>query len=111
MRIKKDTLSLLEQDSIDHIMDHFDFERVHKAMVALNWKWGCMDSESLQVPEVADLKQCARRLLREAILRPEPDWGSGIGGFHVRKFEGEELKLAFVLEEWDADLTTGDCPY
>ena len=107
----RSSLTLLEQDSIDHIMDHFDFEKVHKAMVALNWKWGCMDSETLQVPEVADLKKAARRMLREAILRPEPDYTVATGGFHIQKLDGEELKLSFQLEEWCADLTTGECPY
>jgi hypothetical protein len=111
MRLEKNTLTVLEQDSIDHILDNFDFEKVHKAMEALDWKWGyIMDTGTLQVPEVADLKKAARRMLREAVLCPEPDCTVATGGFYVQKLDGEELKLAFQLEEWCADLTTGYCP-
>jgi hypothetical protein len=50
---------------IDDIIDEFDFEKVHKAMTALNWKWaipGTNDNGSLklQVPNLNRLKEFAR---------------------------------------------------
>jgi hypothetical protein len=110
MRIEKNTLTVLEQDSIDHIMDNFDFEKVHRTMEALNWKWGSLNADTLRVPHLVELKQAARKMLREAVLRPEPDYTVATGGFYVQKLDGEELKLTFQLDEWCADLTTGYCP-
>jgi hypothetical protein len=110
--MKKTSLSLLEQDSIDHIMDNFDFERVHKAMAALDWKWGnFIDSESYRIPDLCELRQAARMMLREAVLRPETGYTTTCGGFCVQKIDGEELRLSFVLDAWSADLTTGECPF
>ena len=28
-----------EQEMIDEVMDCFEFEKVHKTMIALEWKW------------------------------------------------------------------------
>jgi hypothetical protein len=50
-------------NEIDEIMDEFDFERVHKVMVALNWKWQCGD----ELPSIADLRRHARTLLRVVV--------------------------------------------
>ena len=50
---------------IDNIIDEFDFEKVHKAMTALNWKWaisitGDDGPLTLQVPTLDRLKEFAR---------------------------------------------------
>jgi hypothetical protein len=50
---------------IDDIIDEFNFEKVHKAMTALDWKWaipvtGDDGSLILQVPNLARLKAFAR---------------------------------------------------
>ena len=36
-----------EQEAIDNIMDYFDFNKVLKTMIALNWKWVKEDHKSL----------------------------------------------------------------
>jgi hypothetical protein len=50
---------------IDDIIDEFNFEKVHKTMTALDWKWaipvtGDDGSLILQVPNLARLKEFAR---------------------------------------------------
>lgn len=50
---------------IDDIIDKFNFEKVHKAMTALDWKWaipvtGDDGSLILQVPTLVRLKEFAR---------------------------------------------------
>jgi hypothetical protein len=45
---------------IDEILDEFDFEKVHKVMVALDWEWKHSD----ELPSPAKLRHHARTLLR-----------------------------------------------
>lgn len=81
-----------QQEVIDEIMDNFDFERVHKTMVALKWGWW-----NIGVPELSDIKKSARRLLKTSI---EENTCVGTGGFLVEK-EGDYISLKFVVAEWD----------
>lgn len=68
------------QEQIDEIMDNFDFEKVHKMMMAVNWKWA--NKESLySVPTVSELRTCARRLLYRTT--DEGIYACGTGGFNV----------------------------
>jgi hypothetical protein len=89
------------QTHIDEIMDHFDFDRVHKVMTALDWRWITAEHG---VPEKHELRQKARRLLTDA-------WRSeykrvGTGGFYAEyehdEDEGEALTLKFELESWSS---------
>ena len=80
-----------QQEVIDEIMDNFDFEKVHKAMTALDWKWG------KGIPDVWELKKSARRLLKTSI---EENTCIGTGGFLVDK-DGDYISLKFVVAEWD----------
>ena len=57
---------------IDDIIDEFNFEKVHKAMTALDWKWaipitGNDGTLELQVPSLSRLKKFARYLLINSI--------------------------------------------
>lgn len=64
---------------IDEILDYFDFEKVHKAMLALDWKWGSFNG-SARTPTEYELKQEAERLLREAWERKS---SVATGGFYA----------------------------
>jgi hypothetical protein len=76
-------------------MDHFDFDKVHKVMLALDWTY----HDSNGVPDKATLRRSARRLLQGCVERNI----GGTGGFvvHIDREYGS-LSLAFVVEEWDA---------
>lgn len=99
-------------DMINEVLAHFDFERVHEAMTALNWTW-----VDRGIPTRRDLKEEAERLMSSAIeqvLDPSNEehhdigWISATGGFKAMAWKTKKGKLAkvqleFIVTEWDAD--------
>ena len=88
---------------IDEIIDKFNFEKVHIAMTALDWKWKPTVSNTPAVPSISRLKEMARHLLRESIKHKVV----GSGGFeakYVPKVDNdpEYLHLKFILCEADS---------
>lgn len=81
-------------DQIDHIMDHFDFERVAKVMKLMNWTWS--DKEPPSIPE---MREEARRLLKSL---GDECVAVSTGGFYASKDGWGQLGLAFVITDWDA---------
>lgn len=87
------------QSKIDKIMDSFNFERVEKAMKAVNWKWASGD-----VPTQPELRAIARYLLNEVSkhsLAKDQHASHSTGGFKATKYHGDYLQLEFVLADWD----------
>ncbi len=69
----------------------FDFEKVRKAMVALDWRWSSCEG----VPSVAELYQRAEELLHQASERP---FNCSTGGFKAIYFEDEgRFEIVFIL--------------
>jgi hypothetical protein len=100
------------RDSIDTVMDNFDFGRVHTVMVATNWLWhrrgGSMDD--YYRPEVSDLRKRAREQLRETVdemqSRKLKEFAINCGGFRTHAWQEDEnakvyVQLEFVVESWD----------
>jgi hypothetical protein len=93
---------------ISQVMDQFDFELVHKAMRALDWRWlspGSPAPGSLEAPTISQIKQKARSLLTRMVAKPE-NLGMGDSGFMVNvlgydigtgAFDG--LSLQFTVEK------------
>lgn len=79
------------------VMENFDFNRVHRVMVNLDWKWVIGDGETT-VPSIYRLTRNAERLLREAAQHygEEEFYSCGTGGF-MAHLEGETLTLQFIL--------------
>ena len=93
-----------EQEAIDNIMDYFEFDKVLKTMIALNWKWVKEDHKSLkdlEIPSIERIRREARILLIIAI--EIKDYTSS-GGFEAEYKDGE-LSLKFVVEQWDESAT------
>ena len=87
---------MTDQEKIDEILDNFDFERVHRAMLGMNWTWQSCDC----VPNIADLRRKARELLKQLI---ESDYAEmGTGGIRVEK-RGDFLRLSFVVADWELE--------
>lgn len=82
---------------IEEIMHVFDFEKVHKAMTALNWTW-----RGEGVPDIPELKAQAIMLMREAWNRK---CSIGTGGF-MAEYEkenedyGPAIFLTFRIDEY-----------
>lgn len=79
---------------IKEIMTEFDFEKVHKVMEFLDWKW-----TDNGVPSIYMLKMTAKQLLSEVALSPNNDTWTETGGFRVEK-RFNKLSLSFVLTDW-----------
>ena len=86
------------EDKINEIIKNFDFEKVRKVMVALEWQWHGNDES----PTVGELMLSAQKHLTY-VCDKEDDWTVSSGGFEASKRNGM-LTLKFVVEEWDADL-------
>ena len=87
---------------IFEIMDNFDFERVHKVMETLDWKW----ASTRGVPTLRDIELMAQRLLYDVVkstLWPPSEIPRSLstGGFRagIRRFDGSinELYLEFIV--------------
>ena len=81
-----------DRDKIDDVMDNFNFERIHKLMVALDWCWSHVGG----VPELPDIKKWARQCLKDSIKTGT----CNTGGFEASYLECH-FDLKFVVGSWD----------
>ena len=86
---------------IDEILDEFDFEKVHRVMVALDWKW----HGSPDVPSIADLRRMARSLLQH-VVESKGLHSVGTGGFTAFMHYGV-LGLRFEVSSYEIELEKG----
>ena len=99
-----------KNEMIDNIMDNFDFGRVAKTMLALDWKWWDIPlSENDGIPLEADIRVTARRLLKglpDTFIKDS--YCTGTGGLYVKAwYENTDLvlmELTFVVSEWRVDV-------
>lgn len=90
-------------EEIEDILDHFDFEKVKKAMDALEWKYWDSEGDTVSIPE---LRKKARDLLKAVYNASNSDhWFGGSGGFEAERwmYPGDTKKylfLKFVVAEW-----------
>ena len=89
---------------INDVIEEFEFEKVHIAMTALDWKWiapnSAITNQSMAVPTIARLKQSATQVLISSI----ESGFAGSGGFVARYSNSEEpesFTLSFVVAEYD----------
>ena len=88
--------------AVNEVMDLFDYERVHKVMEFLDWKW--IDKG---IPEIYDLRVESRRLLEEVankvIEEGEEYYFVATGGFKAEAWKNDEgklgLRLNFILKD------------
>lgn len=85
-------------DPINHILDRFDFNKVRRAMLALDWKWTNTAAGKDRVPEIVDLRRAARTYLSVTHASVNPDAYIACGGFVARKDSDGCLILEFVVE-------------
>jgi len=87
--------------AINACLDNFRFDRVHRAMQALDWVWA---SCNMQVPNVRHIMDLADRLLGQAW---DGKYTTSTGGLEARYIApevidgveyGPDLELRFVLD-------------
>ena len=89
-------------EAVVEILDNFDFNRVKQVTDLLNWQYFNVEGQL----EVRDLRQMARKLLRDTVkeLDKEDTYNTGSGGFYVEGFNGgvkKYLVLKFCVTEWN----------
>jgi hypothetical protein len=98
------TLTDNQYETIMDCLDEFDFDKVHKVMFFLNWRY----SDCNDVPTVEYLRKKTRKYLietaKEAIQR-KGEFICGTGGFRyeAKFYENDYLwiRMAFIIEDWD----------
>jgi len=90
-----------KQDILDEIFEDFDFEKVEKVMIFLDWKWASYHYESNRVPTIEKMKEHVVNLFNSYYenVVGELTEHSGItsGGFTLRYQQGKYI-LDFVVE-------------
>ena len=85
------------QNQMDEVMDWFDFEKVHRCMVALNWTW-----YDVGVPDVPTMRKKVREYMVDAY---RVNGAVGSGGFEVEYNEDtKSFKVRFVVADWDTEV-------
>ena len=85
-----------QQAQVDYILDRFDFDRVHRAMVALGWNWHRTEEGMDLVPSKTDLRRSSRDLLCNALSLSSGYMSSG--GFVARRDDDGYVTLEFVID-------------
>lgn len=85
-------------NQINAILDRFDFDRVHRAMVALDWRWHKTEEGPNCVPSRVDLRRAAREMLAWAASQKTGGY-HGSGGFVARSYPDGDLCLTFEVED------------
>ena len=88
------------KEKVEQIMENFDFEKVHRVMVALEWEWYFGRGGS-GIPSVKSLKERAGELLSNVgdLICEGDTITSSSGGFEAKNADGC-LSLSFIVEEW-----------
>jgi len=95
-----------KQKAIDNIIENFNWEKVHTAMVALDWRW----QDDYEPPTTGALFRHAVDLLHYAYdeaIENRCDYSVRTGGFYARALVNEEtkevesLRLAFEVCSWE----------
>ena len=103
-------MSRKQSDMINEVLAHFDFEKVHNVMKAINWTWA-----GEGVPSIKVLKEEAENHLNSAVeqaLSPnntehhEVGWISASGGFKATAWKHKDntlarIQLEFIVTDWD----------
>lgn len=87
---------------IESIMACFDFNKVHKTMALLDWRWenGEVCGQDYRIPTLLEVKAEARKLLEQITEPGNTAIAISCGGFEVTKCAGR-LRLVFIVDEWE----------
>ena len=85
---------------IKMILESFDFERVHDAMVEDNWTW--LHAAGGGVPTIEELQEQAIYSLQEVCFTRGKYFKMSNGGFEAERYKGA-ITLRFIWESIVAD--------
>lgn len=91
--------------AINRVINAFDFERVHRAMQAVEWVWQ-FDGGVRRTPTVAEMMDTVRELAADMFSGGSR--GMATGGFYLNQTPYEEgrylLELSFSVEDASTEL-------
>ena len=93
----------LIETMVTAVMEDFDFDKVHRVMVSLDWRWTIENGERT-VPSSYRMMKTADRLLRDCAQHyGDKEFHScGTGGF-MASLDNGTLALQFILTESASD--------
>ncbi len=93
---------------IEEIIDNFDFFKIEKVMSYLNWTWYNFNYGKTYFPSITQLKDCARKLLDEALtlgVETKKDGFISTAGFKAEYlYKIKLLRLTFYIEDFELEL-------
>jgi hypothetical protein len=95
------------QEHIDEVMDWFDFDKVHKHMENVGWKWAILNA----IPEKADLRMSVRKEMVKLYNKVKKSVNGSVsyesGGFEIEytwgideNGEWDNFNIRFILTSW-----------
>lgn len=84
----------------DEIIKHFDFEKVHKTMVTLNWTW----QDSPEPPTIGELVLTAQELLTDLVEKNHTAIGTG-GFMAYRNETADERTIGLRFDVTDMEVS------
>ena len=96
--------------TVEGVLQHFDFDKVHSVMKAFDWKWVSYDSyeNEAKVPSIQRLVLRASSLLQDVyhgVQETSKRCVISCGGFtaEAERYEDGEvlLTLSFVVTDWN----------
>lgn len=83
------------------IDENFDWKKVHSVMKYVQWEWRSANG----VPSLEQIKEQAKRLLRQLIGEGKRITGIGTGGLYVQRINCESgstvYEIVFELTSWE----------
>jgi hypothetical protein len=106
--IKEKDFSDSQKHIILTILNNFDYEKVHRCMLALNWTWASSLS-SIRTPSIEEIQtQCFKYMcdiMEKAIESPSVRFRLRTGGFYYEHLGDFFFSMEFVVanREWTWD--------
>lgn len=105
------TINKKEQELIEEVLEHFDFNKCHEVMEHLDWRWGL----NPEVPTIDRIKESGRDRIMGAIKGIKENkkhhylegYFSSSGGLKATVYKNKyglvtNIILEFVLSDWHA---------
>ena len=106
--------TIKKEKHINHIIDGFDFEKVHDIMINLDWNWiniSALGELEYYIPTIDDLRDTAIKLLNDVYDSDVDDYGYvATGGLKASKYE-DFLELEFILTDSSSEELNFDPDY
>ena len=90
-----ETFARTATSAIIELVEAFDFEKVEKVMIALDWKWG--SSQELRTPTIDEMRdKCLQMLFTANCEKTTVSSGGFEASYEVNDYDREIFTLKFI---------------